>query len=99
MNFSWEALIGIVVGVSSIISASALGIRWLVKHYFDEIKHEIKPNGGASMKDQVTRLERDVIDLKKQNENGELYHQRIDNKIDDLTKMFVDYISHQRSKN
>ena len=34
-------------------------IRWLVKHYLDEMKAEFKPNGGGSMKDAVNRLERD----------------------------------------
>lgn len=96
MNFSWEALVGMIVGISAIISSSALGVRWLVKHYFDEIKHELKPNGGSSIKDQVNRLELDIKDLKDQNVKGEEYHERLDNKIDHLTTMFVEYVSRQK---
>jgi hypothetical protein len=96
MSFNWESFIGIVVGISAFISSSALGIRWLVKHYFDEIKHELKPNGGSSIKDQVNRMETDITSLKNQNTKGEEYHERIDIKIDDLTKMFVEYVSRQK---
>lgn len=96
MNFSWEGVIGLIVGISTIISASALGVRWLVKHYFDEIKHELKPNSGTSIKDQVTRLESDICDLKNQNLKGEEYHEKLDNKIDHLTNMFVEYVSRQK---
>jgi hypothetical protein len=96
MNIGWDVVIGVIVGISSIISASALGVRWLVKHYFDEIKHELKPNSGASLKDQVTRLERDIINLTNQNIDGDNYHQRLDSKIDHLTEVFIDYVSRQK---
>ena len=44
---------GLAVAVIT-ISASFVGsVRWLVKHYLDELK----PNGGGSVKDQVNRLE------------------------------------------
>jgi hypothetical protein len=91
-----EALIGTIVGVISIVTSLALGIRWLVKRYFDEIMHELKPNSGTSIKDQVTRLEQNVKDLTHQNVKGEEYHEKLDNKIDHLTSMFVDYITRQR---
>lgn len=96
MNFSWEGVIALIVGISTIISASALGVRWLVKHYFDEIKHELKPNSGTSIKDQVTRLETDICDLKDQNIKGEEYHEKLDNKIDHLTDLFIQYVSRQK---
>ena len=96
MSFTWEGVIGLIVGISTIISAAALGIRWLVKHYFQEIKHELKPNGGSSLKDQANRLEKDIVDLKQQNAKGEEYHERLDVKIDNLTNMFVEYVSRQK---
>jgi hypothetical protein len=46
------------VSVIAIITAFAGAIRWLVKHYLNELK----PNGGSSMRDSVNtnseRLER-----------------------------------------
>jgi hypothetical protein len=45
------------------------------------------------MKDQVTRLENDVLDLKVQNQQGERFHEKLDDKIDKLTEMFVNYVA------
>lgn len=52
-----------VLAFLSVIGVVAGMIRWLVKHYFDEIKAELKPNGGGSIKDQVNRLEKAHVDL------------------------------------
>lgn len=42
------------------IAVSFVGlVRWLVKHYL----HELRPNGGSSLKDQVNRLESKVDKL------------------------------------
>ena len=44
---------GLAVAVATIVASFAGSVRWLVKHYLDELK----PNGGSSVKDQVNRLE------------------------------------------
>lgn len=46
----WAAL---TLTILTIITIVAGGIRWLVKHYLNELK----PNSGSSLKDSVTRLE------------------------------------------
>jgi hypothetical protein len=48
-----ESLVAIAVGIISILGSLAFMVKWLVKHYFAELK----PNGGSSLKDQVNRLE------------------------------------------
>ena len=58
------AIVGLIIGFSTVITVSAAGVRWLTKHYFDEIKAEFKPNGGSSLKDQVNRLESQHSELK-----------------------------------
>ena len=57
-------VVGLIIGFSTIITITAAGVRWLTKHYFDEIKAEFKPNGGSSLKDQVNRLEAQHVELK-----------------------------------
>jgi hypothetical protein len=57
-------IVGLIIGFSTVITVSAAGVRWLVKHYFAEIKAEFKPNGGSSLKDQVNRLEAQHGELK-----------------------------------
>ena len=49
----------VAVACIAIFSAIAGGIRWLVKHYLNELK----PNGGSSMKDSMARMERRIDDL------------------------------------
>jgi hypothetical protein len=52
----WAALI---LAVISILGSFVVAIRWLVKHFLNELK----PNGGSSMKDAVNRLERQVEEI------------------------------------
>jgi hypothetical protein len=47
---------GLIVSIIAIASAFLATIRWLVKHYLNELR----PNGGSSLKDSVTRLETQV---------------------------------------
>lgn len=51
----------VAVAIIAIFSAIAGGIRWMVKHYLNELK----PNGGSSMKDSLQRLEKRIDDLYK----------------------------------
>jgi hypothetical protein len=46
-------------GVIAVLSGGLLGLRFLVKGWLNELR----PNGGSSMKDQLTRLEKRVDDL------------------------------------
>lgn len=44
---------GLAVAVMTLLGGFSAAVRWLVKHYLNELK----PNGGGSVKDQVNRLE------------------------------------------
>ena len=46
-------------GVIAVLSGVLIGLRFLVKGWLNELR----PNGGSSMKDQLTRLEQRVDDL------------------------------------
>jgi hypothetical protein len=53
---------GLIVSIIAIVSGFAGAVRWLVKHYLNELK----PNGGSSMRDSINRLEAQmqiVLDL------------------------------------
>ena len=41
------------VAATTVIGSFIGSVRWLVKHYLTELK----PNGGSSMNDRMTRLE------------------------------------------
>jgi hypothetical protein len=74
MNFI-ESVAAIAVSIISIIGSIAIGVRWLVNHYFDAIKAELKPNGGSSIKDQVNRLEEQ--------------HNKLDSKVDKIYEILL----------
>jgi hypothetical protein len=50
---------GFGAGVIAVLSGGLVALRFLVKGWLNELR----PNGGASMKDQLTRLEKRVDDL------------------------------------
>ena len=43
----------VAVAVMTIVGGFAGAVRWMVKHYLNELK----PNGGSSMRDSINRLE------------------------------------------
>lgn len=49
----------IAVALVTIAGSIAASIKWLVKHYLNELK----PNHGSSLKDAVNRLEQDQLVL------------------------------------
>ena len=46
-------LAALAVAATTIIGSFIGSVRWLVKHYLAELK----PNGGSSMNDRISRLE------------------------------------------
>lgn len=50
---------GLVVAFTSIVGSLALAVRFMVKHYLNELK----PNGGSSIKDRVNEIERKIDKL------------------------------------
>jgi len=50
---------GFGAGVIAVLSGGLIGLRFIVKGWLNELR----PNGGQSMKDQLTRLEQRVDDL------------------------------------
>jgi hypothetical protein len=54
-----EQWAGFIAGGCAVLTSVLIGLRFLVKGWLNELR----PNGGASMKDQLTRLEQRVDDL------------------------------------
>lgn len=79
-------LIEIIIGIGTILSGIGFSIKWLTKHYFDEIRAEFKPNGGSSLKDQVNRLEF------RANEADQM-RRDMDKKLDRLYNTLLDHIA------
>jgi hypothetical protein len=56
-----QIILGVIATTLSILGVMELRVRNLVKHYLAELK----PNGGSSTKDQITRVENRLDDLYK----------------------------------
>lgn len=86
-------IIEIIIGVSTLIAGFAGAVRWLTKHYFQEIKNQLTPNSGSSLKDQVGRLEADVSILKDHMIREEKEQDEMQKKIDKMYEILLDFIS------
>jgi len=89
----WAAL---VLTILSIVALVAGGIKWLTKHYFDEIRAEFKPNGGTSMKDAITRLENDIALLKDHMIKEEIEQDILSSKIDRMYEIMIDFMANNK---
>jgi hypothetical protein len=63
--------LGICVAVSTLLGSLAVAVRFLVKHYLSELK----PNGGASLRDE-------------QNRQGDTI-KRLENRVDEIYRLLV----------
>ena len=79
----WAAFVLTLLTIVGIVTG---GVRFLVKHYFSEMKSELKPNSGSSLKDQVTRLEL------RANEADQM-RRDMDKKLDKMYSILIEYIS------
>jgi hypothetical protein len=79
----WASLI---VAILTIVSSIGLSIKWLVKHYLSELK----TNGGSSVKDQMNRMEKELIDQK---EDSEKFRDRQEKKLDEMYKILIEHIA------
>ena len=50
---------GFAAGITTTLIGVLAGLRWLVRGWLNELR----PNGGESLKDQVTRLEQRLDEL------------------------------------
>ena len=53
--------VGIAVGVCAVSTSLLVGLRWVIKSYLAELK----PNSGTSIKDQISRLETQSLQLQQ----------------------------------
>lgn len=81
-------VVGIAVGVLSIIAGFAGAIRWLVKHYLQELK----PNGGSSLKDQINRLEARIENSETWGKETYRRTEKLEEQIDDLYAKLIRHL-------
>jgi hypothetical protein len=78
--------LGLTLTSLSILTVIGVAVRWVIRHYLKDVVHELKPNGGSSLKDQVNRLEAKV-------QEADIKRKEMSNKIDHMYEVLLDYIS------
>jgi replicative DNA helicase len=96
---TWQEWVPIAVGVITILASIGAVIRYVIKNYLRQelfvIKHELQPNSGSSMKDQVTRLEANQERITAtQKEDSERFDHKLDKLEDKVDKMFEIILKH-----
>ena len=82
-------ILAITIAIGTIVSSAALGVRWLVKHYLQELR----TNGGSSIKDQVNRLEARMDKADTLRKETYFRVEKLERKIDDMYDRLIDYLS------
>ena len=95
----WQGILGIIIGVSAVAGIVFTILRFYIKAFakqeLEDIRHELKPNSGSSMKDQVTRLEENqkrITDTQKA--DSERFDHKLDKLEDKVDKMFDIILKH-----
>lgn len=57
-------IISLVAVSLSLVTALLGGLMWIVKSQVQAMRKDLQPNGGGSTKDQLNRIERDVIEVR-----------------------------------
>jgi CII-binding regulator of phage lambda lysogenization HflD len=92
--------LGLIIAGASVIAIIGGLFRWIIKNYLNQIRHELQPNSGVSIKDQVTRLETSQIKIHEElestknnlNEKLDKTQQNFNEKIDKHNKEIHDSI-------
>jgi len=78
-------VIEIVIGIFTILSGIAYGIKWMVKHYLSELK----TNGGSSMRDEVKQI-------KDRQDEADNLRRAMDKKLDRMYEILLDHIANNK---
>ena len=84
---------GLILTTLSIVALVVGGVKFLVKHYFDEIRSEIRPNSGTSIKDQVTRLESQNKIFQERIDEADAMRREMNSKLDKMYLILLDHIA------
>lgn len=97
----WQTLLGVILAIAAVAGVVFAILRFYIKAFakqeLDDIRKELTPNGGSSIKDQVTRLETKQLEIiERQQQEDDRFDKRLDkleSKIDDVFKIILDKLS------
>lgn len=88
MTVTIESILGITLSIVSILSAIAMGVKFLVKHYFSELK----PNSGSSMRDEIKETKKEVREIKDRQDEADALRREMNAKLDKMYMVLLDHV-------
>jgi len=88
MTVTIESVLGIILSIVSILSAIAMGVKFLVKHYFSELK----PNSGSSMRDEIKATQKEVKEIKERQDEADILRREMNAKLDKMYMVLLDHV-------
>lgn len=55
---------GVLSGFAAFGAAIIAATSWILKNYLKNFVHELKPNGGSSLKDTVNQIHTELVELR-----------------------------------
>ena len=80
---------GLILTVLSIVAIIAGGIKFLVKHYFSELK----TNGGSSMRDEIKQTKLEVKEIKDRQNEADQMRRDMDKKLDRMYEILINHVA------
>ena len=91
----WQAIVGLILGIAAVAGLVFTVLRFYIRAFarqeLADIRHELMPNSGTSLKDQVTRLEITHEQIKEDNDKMDRKLDKLEEKVD---KMFDVILKH-----
>lgn len=100
---NWQATIGLILGISAVLGILFGVLRFYIKAFtkeqLEDIKHELKPNSGSSMKDQITRVDLAQAAWIETHRNDtkrvESKIEKLEDKVDKMFDIILKHFGHQ----
>lgn len=84
----WQGIISLIIGIAAVAGIVFTILRFYIKAFakqeLEDIRHELKPNSGSSMKDQITRLESSHERMEKENDAMNKKLDKMEEKVDKI---------------
>jgi cell shape-determining protein MreC len=80
---------GLILTVLSIVAIIAGGIKFLVKHYFSELK----TNGGSSMRDEIKQTKLEVKEIKDRQNEADQMRRDMNKKLDRMYEILLNHVA------
>lgn len=94
----WQAVFTFILGIAAVAGVVFTILRFYIRAFakqeLEDIRHELKPNSGSSLKDQVTRLEANQKQIEKDNKDINKKLDKLDDRVETMFQVIIKHFGH-----